>query len=292
MQELKLIQKDRYDVELLFLHELINVFTRKSNIINRNFYSKINKSLKHVLVLSSLSYNEQGLLSFEVVFENYKKAKKSGHMIYQTTPYFSSLSRLLALIYTEASSILGEEKAKNILKASFNVVKKKYSEIPDLEGYIPKVVLGKAAAAAAAAAYSTILTDGIIKYYVGIIEKGVKPEKIISEVKELKPSKEQELAKLRRLAEERKIEVNYEKLIQELINAVFRLYGQIAIEKANSIQGLQVDKKGKIAKIEGDKKQVLDQLGQRYVDVVGGLGRFITEKELRRILVERKIIKE
>ncbi len=166
MQKLKLIQ-DEYDTKFLSLYELINIFTEKLEIKNRAFYSKINKGLKFTKILRGLSYNEQGLLSFEVVFENYKKAKKTDRIIYQIAPYLSSLSRLLRLIYTQASNMLGEEKTKKILKNSFNLVKKKYKEIPDLEGYIPSGITRKPTLEAAT--YPTALTDNMIKYIIDTV---------------------------------------------------------------------------------------------------------------------------
>jgi len=201
MQNLKLTQKeDRYSIKLLFLHELINVFTRSLNIKNRSFYSKINKNLKHVPILSSLSYNEQGLLSFEAVFEDYKKSKESENALYQTIPYFSSLSRLLALIYSEASIILREEKSKNILKKSFKIAKKKYTEIPDLEGYIPRETRGlSSSSSSSSSAFSVTLMDNMIKYLVDeVIKKSMKPE-LIAKVKEIRPSKEQNVKQVKKV---------------------------------------------------------------------------------------------
>lgn len=171
MQDLKLIQEDEFDTKFLFLYELINTFTRKLNIKSRNFYSEINKNLKHSPILSGLSYNEQGILVFENIFDDYKMLKKSGRGVYQIAPYFSSLTRLLASVYKEAAGSLGEEETKKILKSSFIIVKKKYTEIPDLEGYLPREVVGLGTEKKAPVAYNFILMDNMIKYLVDTVTR-------------------------------------------------------------------------------------------------------------------------
>lgn len=184
MQDSKLVIQDEYNRKLLSLCELINIFTRRLEIKNRIFYSKINKELKQSHLLRSLSYNENGLLSFEIIFESYKKAKETGNVIYQIAPYLSSLSRLLSLIYTQASNILGKEKTKKILKESLDLAKKKNREIPNLGGYTPKEIFGKKEAKGTTT-FSVSLADSMIKYLVEniIIKK--------SKIKEIKPSEEE-----------------------------------------------------------------------------------------------------
>ncbi|MBW2966749.1 HAMP domain-containing histidine kinase [Candidatus Woesearchaeota archaeon] len=120
----------------------------------------------------------------------------------------------------------------------------------------------------------------------------ISPEKL-AELSLIKKTKHEiEIAKLEKLAKKRKLELNYEKLIQNLIQNVFYLYGQVAIDKANLIENITVDEKGKIKEIKGDKKQILNKLGFIYTDLVGDLGKFIKKKELRKILAKNKIIQE
>ena len=80
------------------------------------------------------------------------------------------------------------------------------------------------------------------------------------------------------------IEARRRKLIQKLVKSVAELYGPIAVQKANALKTLKVDEKGRIRKIEGDTKEILDELRRSYLDLAGDLKRFIKEKELREVL--------
>jgi len=187
MQKLLIKTKDAYTQKIFFLQDLINTFTKKLKIDNRLFYYKINNSLKYSGILSSVVYNGNGLLFFENTLKDYSMLKKSVKVVHQIAPYLSSLSRVLAFIYREASRIVGEEQAKKILKKSFDSVKKNYTEVPDLQGYVPQVVLGRVAKAKAKA-YPIILMDQMINYLVNdVIKKDKKIERIIA-VRETKGS--------------------------------------------------------------------------------------------------------
>jgi len=165
---------DEYDIKLLFLYELINEFTKKVNIRNNFFYFKINEGLKNDDILKVLSYNRDGLLYFENILQQYNKHKQYEKSIYYIAPYFSSLSRILALIYEESSRILGERRAKVIFKNCFRNVKKKYPKAPELRGYVPVSAEGSSFTLVT---YGVALMDNLISYLItDIIKKPIKKQ--------------------------------------------------------------------------------------------------------------------
>lgn len=178
MQNLELKQprsilesKNAYDIKFIFLYNLISILTIHLRIKKRGFYRKINKMLKQNKYLQLMSYNKEGLYNFMATFDKFKQARANTPFLYKISPYLSSLSRILAAVYKGSSIILGEKEAKKIFKESFDLVKKKYKEIPDLEGYAPREVLGKADEEEEKEVFSTALMDSMIKYVVEDIIK-------------------------------------------------------------------------------------------------------------------------
>lgn len=97
-------------------------------------------------------------------------------------------------------------------------------------------------------------------------------------------------AELEKLVEEEKLEIDYKKFIQEIIYKTLEEYGQLAVDKANHVEGLNVGTTGKIIKI-GDVKKVLNELSEQYISLIGKFDNFITEKNLREALLKNKAIK-
>jgi hypothetical protein len=181
----QLIQKNRYIDEFDFLYDRINAFTRKVAIDNKLFYIMVQRNIKGQSLLQGFMYHQDGLSSSKELFSTYKNQKE----LHDIAPYLASFSRLLAFIYKKASVRVGEEKADAILKESFETVKKKYPTQPDLQGYIPREAIGKAAAAAAAA-FGTSVADNMLNFVADIYEKKVKvPEQTVR--KPTEGSKEQ-----------------------------------------------------------------------------------------------------
>jgi hypothetical protein len=198
----KLIQKNKYQDEFSFLYDLINDFTKKLDINNKLFYFMVQREIKGTQLLQGFVYSKEGLSSDKEMVKLYKKEKE----IYGVAPYLASFSRLLSYVYQKASSKVGEEKAEHLLEESFDNLKKKYSVEPNLEGYVPRKAIGKAAAAAAAAAFDVSLMDNMLNYLLNdIIKKGITPaQKKIEEGKK----------------EEKKLSP------EELRNAIRRIYLQ------------------------------------------------------------------
>ena len=65
---------------------------------------------------------------------------------------------------------------------------------------------------------------------------------------------------------------------------MFKQYGAVAVNKANSIPELHVDRKGKIQSLGAHREQILHQLVQQYQDLVGDVARFVVEDDLRKLL--------
>jgi hypothetical protein len=180
----KQILKNKYQEEFNFLYELINDFTKRLNIESKLFYFVVQKEIRGTSLLQGLVYNQDGLSSSKELFKVYNKQKE----ISNVAPYLASFSRLLSYIYQKAVAKVGKDKAEQLLEDSFNHLKKKYSVEPNLEGYVPREAIGKAAAAAAAAAASSFdisLMDNMLNYMLNdVIKKGITPEKKLTEGKE------------------------------------------------------------------------------------------------------------
>jgi signal transduction histidine kinase len=70
-------------------------------------------------------------------------------------------------------------------------------------------------------------------------------------------------------------------IIQEIILMAYKLYGDVAIRKANSVAGLRVSKRGKVLSLAEDEKEVLRLLGITYIDLMGDLTRFLEKGKLK-----------
>ena len=93
---------------------------------------------------------------------------------------------------------------------------------------------------------------------------------------------------LEQFIKEKKIKINYNRLIKELIRKTYALYGKIASEKANSISGIKVGLDGTVLKIGDNPELILKKLVSLYSDLTGELDKFIKEKELIKLLDKNK----
>ncbi len=280
IQRLSIGKLREYEKQFFFLTELIDIFTRRLNIRNWFFYHKINKMIEKESTLNNFSYDKRGLFDkrgrtrYAGYYEDNDKLKYT----YELAPQFAALSRILAIIYQSSVRIVGKDKVQIIFSQCYKRLARKIPNPPDLLGYIPSETMGLSSSSSSSA-FSISLTDNMIKYLVDSVigKKGVSLVKVKSTIEEL--------------AKQKGIEGNYEKIIKQLIQTVTRLYGDAAVEKADLVKGLKVSSKGEIIKIDGNKKEILDKLSKVYTDMVGDLGRFIEEEELRKVLIREGIIK-
>jgi hypothetical protein len=97
-----------------------------------------------------------------------------------------------------------------------------------------------------------------------------------------------EVAKLMEIAKERK---EMQDVIQKIILLAYKIYGEIAIRKANAVQGLKVDYNGKVIGMERDENTILRGLGVIYIDIMGDVTRFLKTKEAlnnRKLSINKK----
>ena len=87
--------------------------------------------------------------------------------------------------------------------------------------------------------------------------------------------------KLVKAAKENKIEIDYSKFVQELIHRAISLYRQLALEKANSVKGLNVNSRGVVYSFGQNNEQIINDLARVYEELIGSFDRFILEKESR-----------
>jgi two-component system sensor histidine kinase VicK len=95
---------------------------------------------------------------------------------------------------------------------------------------------------------------------------------------------------LKEIDENPYITMDYAKLIELIIKYVEKLIGPMAIAAANQLQGLEVNKDGKVTKLSKDGREVLSKLIKQYEKVIGPIGRLIADREIRSMLEEEKII--
>ncbi|MFH1317030.1 MAG: hypothetical protein ABII01_05925 [Candidatus Woesearchaeota archaeon] len=243
--QLKLSKPEEHDEKFLFLYELINVFIARLNIKNTLFYSKLNQDLKLNPAISKLSCTEHGLTSFEPVFEDYQTKRESGY-IYEIAPYFAALSRILSLIYKESVKKLGKEEADKILKKSFFIVKKKYSENPDLLGYIPPETMGLSSSSSA---FGTTVMGSMIDFLIDdVIKNCAVPVKLMPKQEKLLLPKEQ--------------------ITEGLKMAYAEMLGPLGSRQLNKIKKMNLD--NVLAQIDGLKHKhiISEKKAREFTDMV------------------------
>lgn len=115
--------------------------------------------------------------------------------------------------------------------------------------------------------------------------KTSKPIKLLLTSRE--PLAQSPLKNMEQLAKIKLTQIDYEKIIGKLVEKAFKLYGDMAIKKANSIRGLEVGKNGKIKSITGNRKEILINLNEAYTEIIGDLGKSFQEDEFRSLLKKK-----
>ena len=115
----------------------------------------------------------------------------------------------------------------------------------------------------------------------------IQPIKLLFSSRLLRP--ETAMERLNKLAKENKIEIDYLKFMQEIINRAFSLYGQLALEDANSVKGLHVNLDGTVNLIGENKAEIINNFAKMYEKLIGSFDRFILDKESREIFFRNKV---
>ncbi|MFB6182651.1 MAG: hypothetical protein ABEI78_01170 [Candidatus Nanohaloarchaea archaeon] len=63
--------------------------------------------------------------------------------------------------------------------------------------------------------------------------------------------------------------MSYEDIIEHIIQKEKDVIGPVAVKKADSVDGLEVDDDGNIENLDGDGKEVLSDLVETYKTIVG-----------------------
>ncbi|MBI4091229.1 hypothetical protein HY419_00590 [candidate division WWE3 bacterium] len=63
--------------------------------------------------------------------------------------------------------------------------------------------------------------------------------------------------------------MGYEEIIKSIVLQQELIIGPVAVEEANKVLGLNVSQDGKVVRIEGDGKSVLENLVKQYASLFG-----------------------
>lgn len=178
-----------YERKLVFLWDLIKNFTEGLGIKDRKFYRRVGSEISKSEELTDVDYGEHGLDGFPAFLRNYRGRSASDANVYVTATRLGSLSRLISVIFVEASKSVGTDRAKEVFLKSFSDLRKKYDDAPDLSSYMPEGLV-RSESELSVTNYPTMVMDDLIDYLADdVISKWASGKKLpVQAAKKSEPS--------------------------------------------------------------------------------------------------------